>query len=81
MFYLPHTVHSPLPFYLESEHKVLFPGSLENSEDIDNSPAWHTISGSPGVGGLSASQLTPLCRLGRPVGFTTKRLEGRPLPG
>lgn len=75
MFYLPHTVHSPLPFNPESEHQVLFPGSLENSEDIDNSPAWHTISG------LSASQLTPLYRPGRPVGFNTKRLEGRPLPG
>lgn len=25
MFYLLHRVHSPLPFYVESEHKVQFP--------------------------------------------------------
>lgn len=43
MFYLLHRVHSPLPFYLESEHKVQFPVSLDNSVDNGNSHAGHVI--------------------------------------
>ena len=56
MFYLLHRVHSPLPFYVETEHQVQFPVSLDNSEDNGNSHAGHVIIWSQESG-------TPLCFL------------------